>query len=144
MKFNHTTIMAIIAASGLLALTPAIRAQDANKQVKPADTSPAHAVAATESTNNVPTYEEVKGWITAYKATHLGHGAKDWDINKKQPAEIAADPAAQQLLSLCGKEQRPVIPLIAWEYGGHDHQWINCFGILRLYSIQDQLRALEI
>jgi len=46
-------------------------------------------------------------------------------MNKKKPAEIAADPATQQLMSLCGNDQRPVIPLIAWEYGGHDHQWIN-------------------
>jgi hypothetical protein len=125
MKFNHRTIIASIAASGLPALNPAIRAQDENKQVNAADTSPAHAVAAAESANNAPTYEEAKSWITAYKAAHPGHGGKDWDINKKKPAEIAADPAAQQLLSLCGKDQRPVIPLIAWEYGGHDHQWIN-------------------
>ena len=39
--------------------------------------------------------------------------------------EIAADPAAQQLLDLCGPDQRPVIPEIAWEYGGNDHPWIN-------------------
>src|SRR5262249_25886621 len=49
----------------------------------------------------------------------------DWDINAKTPAEIASDPAAQQLLSLCGTNQRPVIPLLAWEYGGNDHSWIN-------------------
>lgn len=125
MKASKPTIIAIIAASGLLAFNPAIHAQDANKQATPADTSPAHAVAAADSTNSAPTYEEVKGWITAYKAAHPGHGGKDWDINTKRPAEIAADPAAQQLLSLGGKDQRPVIPLIAWEYGCLDHQWIN-------------------
>ncbi len=117
MKFNDTTLVALIAVSGLLAFTPVIRAQDANTQVHPAP--------AAEPTNSAPTYEAVKGWITAYKAAHPGRDGKDWDINKKKPAEVAADSAAQQLLSLCGKDQRPVIPLIAWEYGGKDHQWIN-------------------
>ena len=30
-----------------------------------------------------------------------------------------------QLRSICGKDQLPVIPLLAWEYGGVDHSWIN-------------------
>jgi len=72
-----------------------------------------------------PTADQVRAWVDAYKAAHPGNGGKDWDINAKTPAQIAADPAAQQLLSLCGNDQRPVIPLIAWEYGGSDHQWIN-------------------
>lgn len=72
-----------------------------------------------------PSFEQVKGWIEAYKAAHPGNGGKDWDINAKTPAQVAADPAAQQLLSICGKDQRPVIPLIAWEWGGSDHRWIN-------------------
>lgn len=71
------------------------------------------------------TADQVKAWIDAYKAAHPGNGGKDWDINAKTPAEIAADPAAQQLLGLCGPDQRPVIPELAWEYGGSDHQWIN-------------------
>ena len=41
------------------------------------------------------------------------------------PEQIAADPDAQRLLALCGRDQRPVIPVLAWEYGGSDHQWIN-------------------
>jgi hypothetical protein len=72
-----------------------------------------------------PSFEQLKGWIEAYKAAHPGNGGKDWDINAKTPAQIAADPAAQQLLSICGKDQRPVIPVLAWEYGGFNHQWIN-------------------
>lgn len=72
-----------------------------------------------------PSFEQVKGWVEPYKAAHPGKRGKDWDINAKTPAQIAADPAAQQLLALCGKDQRPVIPLLAWEYGGSDHQWIN-------------------
>jgi hypothetical protein len=72
-----------------------------------------------------PSYDEAKQWIDAYKAAHPGQGGKDWDINAKTSAEIAADPAAQQLLSLCGKDERPVIPELAWEYGGMDHSWIN-------------------
>ena len=72
-----------------------------------------------------PTFELVKGWVEAYKASHSGNRGKDWDINAKTPAQIAADPAAQQLLSICGPDQRPVIPLLAWEYGGFDHRWIK-------------------
>lgn len=72
-----------------------------------------------------PPYAKVQGWITAYKAAHPGNGGKDWDINALTPAQIAADPAAQRLLALCGPGQRPVIPELAWEYGGTDHQWIN-------------------
>lgn len=71
------------------------------------------------------TAEEVSTWIADYKASHPGNGGKDWDINAKTPAEIAADPDAQRLLSLCGKGQRAVIPELAWEYGGGDHQWID-------------------
>ena len=76
---------------------------------------------ATGSTS--PSFEEVKGWIEAYKAAHPGNGGKDWDLNAKSPTQIAADPAAQRLLAICGKDQRPVIPLLAWEYGGSDHPW---------------------
>jgi hypothetical protein len=72
-----------------------------------------------------PTCDQIKGLAEAYKAAHPGNGGKDWDINAKTPAQIAADPAAQQLLSICGKDQRPIIPLLAWEYGGSDHPWIN-------------------
>lgn len=72
-----------------------------------------------------PSFDQVKAWVENYKATHRGRGGKDWDINAKTPAQVAADPAAQQLLSICGKNQRPVIPLLAWEYGGSDHQWKN-------------------
>ena len=72
-----------------------------------------------------PTFDEVKRWAEAYQAAHPGNGGKDWDINAKSPAQIAADPAAQQLLSICGPNQRPVIPLLAWEYGGGDHRWKN-------------------
>ena len=76
---------------------------------------------------NAPTFDDVKQWILAYKAAHPGNGGKDWDINAKTDAEIAADPDAQRLLGLCGDltTERPVIPLIAWEYGGTDHTWIN-------------------
>jgi hypothetical protein len=70
-------------------------------------------------------FDQVKGWVTAYKKAHPGNGGKDWDINAKSPAQVGADLAAQQLLSICGSNQRPVIPLLAWEYGGTDHRWIN-------------------
>jgi hypothetical protein len=77
------------------------------------------------SDSTSPSFEQVKGWVEAYKGAHPGRGGRDWDINAKTPAQLAADPAAQQLLSLCGADQRPVIPLLAWEYGGFSHQWIN-------------------
>lgn len=72
-----------------------------------------------------PTYDQVKEWVEAYKAAHPGNGGKDWDINAKTPSQLEADPDARQLLSICGDDQRPVIPLLAWEYGGSDHPWIN-------------------
>lgn len=72
-----------------------------------------------------PTFKEVKVWVEAYKAAHPGHGGRDWDINSKSPAEIAAEPDTKRLLSICGPDQRPVIPLLAWEYGGSDHRWKN-------------------
>jgi len=70
-------------------------------------------------------YDDIKALIDRYKAAHPGNGGKDWDINALTPAQVAADPDAQKLLSLCGPDQRPVIPELAWEYGGTDHQWIN-------------------
>src|SRR5262245_3745175 len=50
--------------------------------------------------------DQIPGLVAAYKAAHPGNGGKDWDINAKTPAEIAADPAAQKLLSICGPDQR--------------------------------------
>jgi hypothetical protein len=69
------------------------------------------------------TADRFSEWVTAYKAAHRGNGGKDWDINAKTPKEIAADPAAKQLMAICGTDQRPVIPRLAWEYGGADHPW---------------------
>jgi len=69
--------------------------------------------------------DQLPALVAAYKAAHPGNGGKDWDINALSLAEIAADPAAQQLLAVCGDDQRPVFPLLAWEYGGLDHPWIN-------------------
>jgi hypothetical protein len=84
----------------------------------------AQRAAATSGARAV-TANQAREWIEAYKRAHPGNKGKDWDINGKTPEQIAADPAAQQLMSLCGSDQRPVIPLMAWEYGGADHQWIN-------------------
>ena len=81
------------------------------------------------------TADQVRGWIEAYKGAHPGNNGKDWDINAKTPAEVAADPAARQLLSICGDGQRPIIPLLAWEYGGGDHKWINPQGSALVYCV---------
>jgi hypothetical protein len=72
-----------------------------------------------------PSSDRVRTWAEAYRSAHSGNGGKDWDINAKMPAQLASDPAATRLLSICGANQRPVIPMIAWEYGGADHQWID-------------------
>src|SRR6185295_1538036 len=69
--------------------------------------------------------DEVRAQVAAYRKAHTGNGGKQWDINAKTAGEIANDPAAQKLRALCGKDQRPVIPWLAWEYGGNDHQWIH-------------------
>jgi hypothetical protein len=69
--------------------------------------------------------DQVRVQVAAYRKAHTGNGGKDWDVNAKTAGEIAKDPAAQKLLALCGKDQRPVIPWLAWEYGGNDHQWIH-------------------
>jgi uncharacterized protein (DUF2141 family) len=74
---------------------------------------------------SLQTYAQVNAAVDAYKAAHPGNGGKDWDINAKDPATLAADSAATALASICGPGQRPVIPKIAWEYGGADHPWIN-------------------
>jgi hypothetical protein len=87
-----------------------------------------------------PSFEQVAAWIDAYKAGHRGNRGKDWDINAKTPAQIAADPAAQQLLSLCGKDQRPVIPLLAWEYGGSDHSWKNPQASALVYCVHTPVK----
>jgi hypothetical protein len=96
---------------------------------------PADAGAATRDTGAGLTADQVKAWVEAYKAAHPGNGGKDWDINAKTAAQIAADPDAQRLLSVCGSDERPVIPLIAWEYGGSDHQWINPAASALVYCV---------
>lgn len=79
----------------------------------------------TETGSGNATYDQVNSWIDSYKASHTGNGGKDWDINALSPSQLAANPEAQRLANICGPGQRPVIPKIAWEYGGSDHQWIN-------------------
>ena len=79
--------------------------------------------------------DQVKAKAEAYKAAHPGNGGKDWDINAKTAAQIASDPAAQELRALCGKDERPIIPLLAWEYGGADHPWINPQASAAVYCV---------
>jgi hypothetical protein len=74
---------------------------------------------------DVPTCEELAGVLQDYRDAHPGNGGMDWDINALSEAELAADPVAQALFMLCGADQRPVFPLLAWEYGGADHRWID-------------------
>jgi hypothetical protein len=93
------------------------------------------AAAQTAAKGAAPTFDQVKEWVVAYRAANPGRGGKDWDLNAKSPAQIAADPAAQRLLSICGPHQRPVIPLLAWEYGGFDHQWVDPAASALVYCV---------
>lgn len=93
------------------------------------------AAAPTGPGRSAPSFEQVKAWVAAYRAANPGRGGKDWDLNAKSPAQIAADPAAQRLLSICGPDQRPVIPLLAWEYGGSDHPWIDPAASALVYCV---------
>ncbi len=113
-------------ASGKRAAAPAAGEQEALKK--------ADEVGHPGTSAN-PTSAEVAAWVVDYKAAHPGHGGKDWDINNKTAAEIAADLQLKRLFDLCGPDQRPVIPALAWEYGGKDHQWINPAASALVYCV---------
>jgi hypothetical protein len=106
------------------------------------DAGTASIAGSTQSATSTqsPTSDQVKGWAEAYKAAHPGNGGKDWDINAKSPDEIAADRAAQQLLSICGTGRRPVIPLLAWEYGGADHRWVKPEASALVYCVYTPIK----
>jgi hypothetical protein len=80
------------------------------------------AQAASGSGRSGVTAAQVNSWARHYRANHPG---KARDINAKTRSQLASDPAARRLISICGKHQRPVIPILAWEYGGNDHPWIR-------------------
>jgi hypothetical protein len=101
----------------------------------PADSGAETGMAVDSGGSAGPSAEQVRTWAEAYRAAHPGNGGKDRDINARTPAQLAADPAAQQLLSVCGPGQRPVIPLLAWEYGGADHAWINPAASALVYCV---------
>ncbi|MFL5823007.1 MAG: hypothetical protein ACJ764_06150 [Solirubrobacteraceae bacterium] len=67
-------------------------------------------------------FAQVKSWARHYYSTHSG---RNRDINAKTSSQLASDPAARRLISTCGKNERPVFPILAWEYGGSDHPWIH-------------------
>ncbi len=54
--------------------------------------------------------------MNSYRRAHPGRRG---DINARAPA----DAIGRRLLAACGSRQRPVFPLLAWEYGGNDHAW---------------------
>jgi hypothetical protein len=70
------------------------------------------------ATSQRPSYRTVRGWVDSYRKAHPG---KSGDINAVGPA----DSTGRRLLKVCGSDRRPVIPRLAWEYGGHDHAWIH-------------------
>ena len=86
-------------------------------------------------TDATVTADNVARWVDDYKTANPGRNGKDWDINALAADEVAADPAAQQLLAICGEAQRPVIPRLAWEYGGLDHEWISPAGSALVYCV---------
>jgi hypothetical protein len=111
-----------------------IAAADAGR----ADTAPA-ATALTAG--------QVRQWAEAYRQAHPGNGGKDRDIigccdgASRTAAELAGDPAAQQLRAICGPDQLPVIPVLAWEYGGGDHPWISPESSAVVYCIHIPTRT---
>lgn len=74
--------------------------------------------AAPAAASQRPSFRKVRKWVYAYRRAHPGRSG---DINAVGPA----DATGRRLLAVCGSEQHPVIPLLAWEYGGHDHAWIH-------------------
>jgi hypothetical protein len=88
-----------------------------------------------------PSHNQVKTWVADYSRAHPGDGGKESDINAKSPGQLAADPAARRLLALCGKNQRPIIPSIAWEYGGRDHQWIKPTASALVYCVYTPVKS---
>ena len=86
----------------------------------PADGASACAPDSTGG-DGAATAAEVRAWVLAYQAAHPG---RTGDINALTSAQVADDAEAARLLRLCGADQRAVIPLLAWEYGGDDHAWI--------------------
>jgi len=83
------------------------------------------------------TYAQVKRWVRDYHAAHPG---REGDINAKSSDQVAQDPAARRLLSICGRHQRPVIPILAWEYGGSDHPWIKPGASALAYCVYTPVR----
>jgi hypothetical protein len=67
-------------------------------------------------------FEDAQQAIADYAAAHPG---MDGDVLYKTPAQLDADPAAKALRELCGEGAVPVIPQLAWEYGGSDHAWLS-------------------
>ncbi len=90
---------------------------------------------ANRSPTSTPTAAQVATWIAEYKTAHPGRGGKDWDINEKSRSKTEADPNLKRFFDLCGPDQRPVIPALAWEYGGKDHQWIHPEGSALVYCV---------
>jgi hypothetical protein len=93
------------------------------------------------------TADQVRQWAEAYRKAHPGNGGKDRDIigccdgASRTPAALAADSAAQQLRAICGMDQLPVIPLLAWEYGGGDHPWISPEASALVYCVHVPTRT---
>jgi len=90
---------------------------------------------ANHASTSKATATEVSTWIAEYKAAHPGRGGKDWDINEKTRAQIETDAQLKRFFDLCGPDQRPVIPALAWEYGGKDHQWVHPEASALVYCI---------
>lgn len=81
---------------------------------------------------SLSTFEEAQAAIEAYALAHPG---ADGDVVAKTDAQLAADPDAQALRSICGADQAPVIPELAWEYGGSDHAWIGYESSALIYCV---------
>jgi hypothetical protein len=103
--------------SALGAATPSASQTRATATIA-AGSMPPEKRAAPAAASRPPSFRKVRKWVYSYRRAHPG---KSGDINGVGPA----DATGRRLLAVCGSKQRPVIPLLAWEYGGHDHAWIH-------------------
>ena len=115
-------------------------APDASSAPETAPAAPTASSAAPQASSTgrgqSPSYEQVLAWVTAYKAAHPSNS----DINAEPPRQVADPTAAGRLLSICGKDQRPIIPLLAWERGGNDHRWIDANRSALVYCVYTPVR----
>jgi hypothetical protein len=116
----------VVIAAALFALSPTSALGAATTSASQTRATPTIAAspmapgkrAAPAAASQRPAFQTVRNWVVSYRRAHPGRSG---DINAVGPAGAIG----RRLLAVCGSERHPVIPLLAWEYGGHDHAWIH-------------------